>query len=92
MNMHHRYETVRGSTGRESTISKMLFDLVLACQLIEADVATEEERAGIYDRSDRTYPILAKSLNERYDNLKGTIATLEKRLTERSRHKFTDAA
>ncbi|MES5487071.1 hypothetical protein QMZ05_30325 [Bradyrhizobium sp. INPA03-11B] len=71
----------------------MLSDLVLVCQQIEADIATEEARAGIRDRSDARYPILARSLNERYANLKGTIATLEKRVTERSQHRLiTDAA
>ncbi|MCC8965347.1 hypothetical protein H8A95_24270 [Bradyrhizobium sp. Pear76] len=93
MNMHHRFETARGGAGRESTISKMLSDLVLACQQIEADIATEEERTGVHDRSDARYPILARSLIERYANLKGTIATLEKRVTEVSRHKLvTNAA
>ncbi|WP_050422625.1 hypothetical protein [Bradyrhizobium tropiciagri] len=93
MNMHHRFETARGRDGRESTISKMLSDLVVVCQQIEADIATEEARAGIRDRSDARYPILARSLNERYANLKGTIATLEKRVTERYQHRLvTDAA
>ncbi|MGY4479622.1 hypothetical protein [Bradyrhizobium sp. USDA 3364] len=92
MNMHHRFETARGRTGRESTISKMLSDLVLACQQIEADIATEEKRAGVYDRSDARYPILARSLNERYANLKGTIATLENRVSERSQQLVTGAA
>ncbi|MGY3489915.1 hypothetical protein ACVW1C_007798 [Bradyrhizobium sp. USDA 4011] len=93
MNMHHRFETPRASTGRESTVRKMLSDLVLACQQIEADIATEEARAGIYDQSDARYPILARSLKERYDNLKVTIATLEKGVIERSQHKLvTDAA
>ena len=82
MNMHHRFETARGRAGRASTISKMLSDLVLACQQIEADIASEEARTGIFDRSDARYPILARSLNERCANLKGTIATLEKRVTE----------
>ncbi|QIG96791.1 hypothetical protein [Bradyrhizobium sp. 6(2017)] len=81
MNMHPRFETARESKSRESTISKILTDLVLACQTIEADIAAEEERAGIFDRSDRRYSILARSLNERYHNLKGTIATLEKRVS-----------
>ncbi|MGY4570875.1 hypothetical protein GPL21_02940 [Bradyrhizobium pachyrhizi] len=93
MNMHHRFETGRGRGGRESTVSKMLSDLILACQQIEADIATEEARVGIHDRSDARYPILARSLNERHANLKGTIATLKKRVAESSQHKMvTDAA
>ncbi|WP_375789690.1 hypothetical protein ACE10Z_21625 [Bradyrhizobium sp. Pha-3] len=92
MNMHHRFETARASTGRESTLRKMLSDLVLTCQQIEADIAAEEARAGIHDRSDRRYPILARSLNERHDNLKGTIAMLERRVTERSQPKLVTGA
>lgn len=84
MNMHTRFETARKGKSRDLTIGKMLAELVLACRLIEADIAAEEARAGVFDRSDRRYPILAKSLNDRRDNLKGTIATLEKRHTERS--------
>ncbi|WP_244622229.1 hypothetical protein [Bradyrhizobium ivorense] len=62
----------------------MLSDLVLACQQIEADIAAEEQRTGIFDRSDARYPILARSLNERHGNLKGTIATLEKSVSWRN--------
>jgi hypothetical protein len=65
------------------TISKMLSDLALACQLIEADIAAEEERVSISDRSDPKYPMLARSLIERRNNIKMTIAALEQRITER---------
>ncbi|NEU94782.1 hypothetical protein FNJ47_02805 [Bradyrhizobium sp. UFLA 03-164] len=93
MNMHPRYVTARNNTVPDSTVSKILTELVLACQLIEADIAAEEGRTGIFDQSDARYPILAKSLNERHDNLKGTIATLEQRLTKKIQHKvFSEAA
>ncbi|WP_210190212.1 hypothetical protein [Bradyrhizobium sp. NAS96.2] len=83
MNMHHHFETARESSLRELTIiSKILADLVRTCQLIESDIAAEEGRSGIFDQSDARYSILAKSLNGRRDNLKGTIATLEKRFTD----------
>jgi hypothetical protein len=87
MNMHPRFETARESTPRDSMISKMVADLALACKLIEADIAAEEERARIFDRSDRRYPILARSLGDRLGNLKGTIATLERGLTARAQYK-----
>jgi hypothetical protein len=85
MGLHRRFETGRGSTTLESKVGRMLSDLVRACQQIEADIAAEEQRAGIFNRSDARYPILARSLNERCANLKGTIATLEKRVMETSR-------
>lgn len=85
MNLHRRFGTPRGSATLESKVGRMLSDLVLACRQIEADIAAEEQRAGIFNRSDARYPILARSLNERCANLKGTIATLERRVMETSR-------
>ncbi|WP_312017030.1 hypothetical protein [Bradyrhizobium jicamae] len=79
MNIHTRFGTTRENTSRELTISRMLSDLVLSCELIEADIAAEEQRTGIFDPSDKRYPILARSLTERHRNLKGTIAALERR-------------
>jgi hypothetical protein len=43
--------------------------------------STEEERARISDRSNSAYPILARTLAARRDNLRDTIAALEQRLT-----------
>jgi hypothetical protein len=53
VNMYTRFETARKGKSRDLTIGKMLAELVLACQLIEADIAAEEARAGVFDRSDR---------------------------------------
>jgi len=49
-------------------------------QFLDCDVATEEERARVSDRSDPAYPILARALAARRDNLRDTIAALEQRL------------
>ena len=84
MNIQARFETARESAVREvAVISKILADLVRTVQLIEIDIAVEEERARVSDRSDAKYPILARTLIERRDNLKVTIAALEQRHTER---------
>jgi len=40
----------------------------------------EEERARIFDRSDAAYPILARSVAARRDNLMDTVAALKERL------------
>ncbi|MCA6122498.1 hypothetical protein J6500_11435 [Bradyrhizobium sp. WSM 1704] len=85
MGLHRRFGTARASTTLESKIGRMLSDLVLACRQIEADIAAEEQRAGIFNRSDARYPILARSLNERCANLKQTIAMLERRIMETAR-------
>ncbi len=87
MDIHARFETARESAVREvAAISKMLADLVRTVQLIESEIAAEEERTRVSDRSDVKYPILARTLIERRDNLKMTIAALEQRHTERALH------
>jgi hypothetical protein len=43
---------------------------------------TEEEQTGIFDRSDAAYPILARMLATRRDNIKDTITALEQRLSK----------
>ena len=86
MKIQARFETAaRESAVREvAVISRVLTDLVRTVQLIETDIAAEEVRAGISDRSDVRYPILARTLIDRRDNLKATIAALEQRYTERA--------
>lgn len=87
MNIQSRFEATRESAAREvAVIGKILADLVRTVQLIESDIAAEEERAGVSDRSDVKYPVLARTLIERRDNLKMTIAALEQRHTERAQH------
>ena len=55
-------------------------DLDRTMQVVECDIATEEQRAGIFDRADVAYPVMAIALATRRDNLKVTIASLAKRL------------
>ncbi|MDR3487635.1 MAG: hypothetical protein P4M05_22375 [Bradyrhizobium sp.] len=62
-------------------ISKMIVDLDRTVRLLNCDIATEEERARISDRSDVAYPILARMLATRRDNLRRTITALEQRLS-----------
>ena len=85
MNFQPRFETMRDSAGREiAALSKMLADLVRTVQLIECEIAAQEERASVSDRSDVNYPVLARTLIERRDNLKMTIDALAHRLAERA--------
>jgi hypothetical protein len=87
MNIQARFETGRETAEREiAVITRILADLVRTVRLIESDIAAEEARARVFDRSDVKYPMLARTLIERRDNLKRTIAGLEARHTERARH------
>ncbi len=57
-------------------IRKLIADLDRLVQIIACDIATEEERARVSDRSDAAYPILARVLAARRDNLRDTITDL----------------
>ena len=81
--MKHQYHF--GSTSNVALnevprISALISDLDRVVRILDTDIATEEERAGVSAPFDATYPILASTLTARRDNLKETIAALEKRL------------
>ena len=63
-------------------IRTMIVDFGRTVQLLDCDITTEEERARILDRSDAAYPILARMLATRRDNLRDTIAALEQRVSK----------
>jgi hypothetical protein len=58
----------------------MISDLDRLVRVLDRDIALEEERAQVSDTSNASYPILARMLAARRDNLQDTIATLERRL------------
>jgi hypothetical protein len=79
---HQPHFDTRESTQREAVqIWKMIVDIDRTVRLLNCDITTEEERVGISDRSNAAYPILARMLATRRDNLKDTIAALELRLS-----------
>jgi hypothetical protein len=45
--------------------------------ILTAEFEHEEARAGVRDLSDPTYPVLARSLRTRMDNIRTTITALE---------------
>jgi ABC-type transporter Mla subunit MlaD len=81
MKHQRHFEIARATVLREAAVIRtMMDDLNRTVRLLECDVATEEERARIFDRSNSAYPILARTLAARRDNLRDTIAALERRL------------
>jgi len=62
-------------------IRALIANLERAVQILDCDIATEEDCAGVSDRTDAAYPILARTLAARRDNLKATAAALEKRVS-----------
>jgi hypothetical protein len=70
-----------GNPQREAEqIRTMILDLDLIVQTLDCEIAAEELRAKRFDPENATYPILAKTLTARRDNLNITIAALEKQL------------
>jgi hypothetical protein len=65
-----------------ATISVLISDLDRVVRILDRDIATEEDLARVCDPFGfgANYPILARTLMARRDNLMDTIAALEKRL------------
>jgi hypothetical protein len=81
--MKHQRHFDYGNRSREALQTRSLIaDIDRVVQIIDSDIAAEEEKAGIFNQSQAEYPMLARTLTARRDNLKGTIAALEKRLSD----------
>ena len=61
-------------------IQRMIDELEGTVQILNIHISTEEERVRVFDRSDPAYPILARTLISRRDNLLVTIGSLGQRL------------
>ena len=71
-------ETIRGTAAANSLqIATLISNLSRAVDMLTADIEQEEARVGVHDVSDPTYPVLARSLRERRENIGVTIAALE---------------
>jgi hypothetical protein len=60
----------------------LIADITRIVQILDGDIAAEEEQARIFDPSEVEYPMLARTLAARRDNLMDTIAALERRLSK----------
>jgi hypothetical protein len=61
-------------------IETLIANINRSVELLKVDIDTEEERARVKDVLDPTYPIVARQLRARRDNLNATIAALRQRL------------
>ena len=70
-------ETLRGTAAANRfQIATLIESLLRSVELLTVDIEHEETRAGVRDLSDPTYPVLARSLNSRRDNIRATLASL----------------
>jgi hypothetical protein len=71
-------ETLRGTGATNRLqIATLIGSLSRTLELLTVDIEHEEERAGVRDLADPAYPVLARSLRTRRENIGATIASLE---------------
>jgi hypothetical protein len=70
-------ETLRGTAAANRfQIATLIESLLRSVELLTVDIEHEETRAGVRDLSEPTYPVLARSLRSRRDNIRATLASL----------------
>ena len=77
--MKHMRHFGRATPARELQTRALIADISRVVQILDGDIAPEEEKAQIFERSQGEYPMLARTLAARRDNLIGTIALLKER-------------
>lgn len=87
MSNYSRFETPAKPTKRHARgpqdlfrLQKMINEMRRVVASLDAEIALEENRAHVHDQSHYAYPIAAKSMRARRDNLLQTIAALDAQL------------
>jgi len=77
-----RFETQLNDLRAIRKLRALVANLLLQVQFLDADIKDEEQRMGIFDATDVAYPLLARNLRARRDNLLATIRVLEGQLPQ----------
>ncbi len=64
---------------------RLIADITRVIDILSADIAAEEASSGVSDTTKAEYPILARTLAARRENLQSTVASLHQRLDDLSR-------
>jgi hypothetical protein len=75
---------VQASQRELAQINTLIATISRSVELLNCDIDAEEERARVRDLSDPEYPVLARHLRTRRDNLGRTLAALRARVQEQS--------
>jgi hypothetical protein len=91
MRRKRQYERIvaRENDERDRTAA-LLESLRSSAVALEADIKNEEQRTGNHDPAYFAYPIVARTMAQRRDNLEATIAVLEQRLP--NNHEYSAAS
>ena len=74
--LHH----IETASKQALLIKSLIDDLERRLKILRVYVSIEEERARVFDRTDPSYPMIARSLRVRVGNLEVTIADLKNRM------------
>jgi hypothetical protein len=78
MSNSYLFETLRGTAAVNGPqIATLIGSLSRSVELLTVDIDHEEARAGVRALADPAYPVLARSLRVRRDNIRATIASVE---------------
>ena len=81
--MKHQRHLRSPNAVREATRARTLIaDLSRIVDMLNLDIASREEEAGVTDLTRPEYPVLARALRARRDNLLETISALRQRLIQ----------
>ena len=79
--MKHQGQLNRTAELREATQTRtLILDLMRIVEILNVDISSEEQAAGVADPARTEYPALARKLRARRDNLIETISSLQQRL------------
>ena len=77
-----RFETRPNDLRATMKLRALVADLQMRIEVLDTDIHNEEQRTGVFDVDNVAYPILARTLRARRDNLLATIRVLESHLAE----------
>ena len=78
MRNQRQFSTAHITAARDEVqIATLITTLTRSIAILSIDIEHEEERAQVSDILDAAYPMLARTLRARRDNLVATIAALE---------------
>jgi hypothetical protein len=78
-----RFETRLNDLRAITKLRALIANLLLQVRFLDADIRDQEQRMGIFDVTDVAYPLLARNLRARRDNLLATIRVLEGQLPQK---------
>ena len=84
MTMLDRSETLQRIATNQFRTATLINDLTRSVSILTANIEHQEAQTGVCDLKNPTYPVMARNLRARRDNLRATIASLEASATASS--------